>query len=119
MKRAITRLAFHCPDDLTDKQWVYCIHWTWNLHGNCGVIPDYIPTNDLQRIVEEFETKIDAGPNLATIDWLWDEYDRSSSIGYERFRPTSAENWAQLETWYYRDELSWWQSEYERMAAEK
>ena len=122
MKTAITRLALNCPDDLTDDQWAYCIGWTWNLHGNYGLLPDYIPTDDLERIVEEFEAKIDAGPSLATIDWLWDEYYRSapSAHNYERFRPTSPANQSQLEAGAHGgNPLSWWRSEYERRATKR
>ena len=120
METAITRLAFHCPSDLTDDQWAYCILWTWNLHGNYGVVPDFIPTADLQRIVEQFEAKIDAGPSLATIDWLWDEYYRSvpGAHEYERYRPTSPAN--QLEAGTRGSyPLSWWRSEYEQRVAKR
>jgi hypothetical protein len=122
METAITRLALNCPSDLTDDQWAYCILWTWNLHCNYGVVPDYIPTADLERIVEDLEGKIDAGPSLATIDWLWDEYYRwaPSAHNYERYRPTSPANQSQLEAGAHGgNPLSWWRSEYERRVAKR
>ena len=120
MQTAIARLALHRPDDLTDDQWAYCILWTSNLHCNCGVVPDFIPTDELQRIVEEFEAKIDAGPSLATIDWLWDEYHRSSSVDYQRWRPTSADNRSQFEAGAHSgNPLSHWRSEYEQLTTER
>ncbi|MBN1908424.1 MAG: hypothetical protein JW818_01680 [Pirellulales bacterium] len=123
MKAAITRLAFYRPDDLTDDQWAHCIFWTWNLHGNYGVVPDFIPTADLERMVTEFEAKIDEGPNRATIDWLWDEYYRSApnAHNYEQFRPTLPNNLADLEAGVYDDDysLSWWRSEHERLTGKE
>ena len=80
MEMAILRLAFHRPSDLTDDQWAYCISWTYNLHRNFGVIPDWFPTDELERVVETLEAEIDAGPSLATIDWIWDEYCREVTI---------------------------------------
>ena len=94
MEMAISSLALYCPSDLTESQWAGCIGWTWQLNCNSASFP-FMATSDLQRILEEFEAKIVAGPNLATIDWLWDEYDRFSSIDYQRFRPTSADNLAE------------------------
>ncbi len=122
MDTAILRLALNRPDDLTDDQWAYCILWTWNLHCNCGVLPSLIPTTDLERIATELESKIDAGPNLDTIDWLWDEYVQSApgAHNYERFRPTSPDNQSELEVGAHAgNPLSKWCSKYERWAAKK
>lgn len=116
METAITRLAMHHPHDLTEDQWAYCIAWTWNLHVNYGGHPDYIPTDELERIVEEFEAKIDNGPNLATIDWLWDEYYRAypRAHNYETWRPTSPANRSQFETGDHGgNPLAEWRSRYE------
>ncbi|HAV62612.1 MAG TPA: hypothetical protein DCY13_09630 [Verrucomicrobiales bacterium] len=122
MLTAIAHLAVSNNEDLTDGQLAYCVGWTWNLHCNCGVLPQWLPTAELERIVEELEAKIDAGPNRATIDWLWDEYGRLSSIDYQRFRPTLVENWSQQETrgWEaWTGQLAKWQSRYEEMASKK
>ena len=121
MEIAIARLAFNRPEALTDDQWAHCIFWTWNLHDNFGSVPDFIPTADLERILAEFEAKIDAGPNRATIDWLWDEYYRSApnAHGYEKYRPTLPNNLADIEPGSYDDDnsLSWWRSEYDRLTS--
>jgi hypothetical protein len=120
MEMAILRLAFHRPSDLTDEQWAYCIGWTVNLHHNFGVIPDWFPTDELERVAEQLEAEIDAGPSLATIDRIWDEYCREVTItlgGHERYRPTSPDNRAAFDR--SRRSLSWYQAEYQRRLAEK
>ncbi len=121
METAIARMALRPPSDVTDDQWAYCMLRTWNLHTNYGG-DDYIPTRDLQRIVEEFEVKIDAGPSLSTIDWLWDAYSRSAprAHNYERYRPTSAVNRSELEAGNHGgNPLSWWRTEYERRVSRR
>lgn len=120
MKVAITQLSMNRPDDLTDDQWAYCILWTWNLHGNYGYLP-YMPTDELEGIVEEFEVKSEADPSLETIDWLWDEYMRvaPSASHYEHFRPTLLENRSDFEAGAHGgNPLSNWQESYEKMVAE-
>lgn len=117
MKIAITHLSLNRPDDLTDDQWAYCILWTWNLHCNYGYF-SYIPTGELERIVEEFEAKSEAGPSLETIDWLWDEYMRTAprAAHFEHFRPTSPGNRSEFEDGAHGgNPLSSWQANYEEM----
>lgn len=117
MQMAIARLALTCPSGLAEHQWSYCIYWTWNLHCNYGIISSYVPTEDLQRIVAEFEKKIDAGASLATIDWLWDEYYRSFSGArdYERYRPTSLDKLSELDAEFLGPyTLDWWRSKYDQ-----
>lgn len=111
------RLSLSCPNELSDDQWVYCIVWTWNLHSNYGLLPGYIPTSDLQRIVEEFESKINAGPNLTTIDWFWDEYFLAAPLAhnYEHWRPTSPANKTQFQTGAHGgNPLLDWRAQYEQ-----
>jgi len=118
MEIAITRLAFHRPEHLTDDQWAYCILWTWMLHVNYGGVPSYVPTEDLERIVTEFEARIDAGPDLATIDWLWDEYFKAypRARNYDHWRPTSPENREYFEAGAHSgNPLSDWQTKFKRL----
>ena len=122
MEIAIARLAFHRPGHLTDDQWAYCILLTWNLHSNYGVIPQYLPTDDLERIVAELEAKIEAGPDLATIDWLWDEYFKAypRARNYDHWRPTLPANRSQFEAGAHGGyPLSHWRSEYKRMVSHR
>ncbi|HUG19433.1 MAG TPA: hypothetical protein VMM56_10670 [Planctomycetaceae bacterium] len=122
METAITRLALHRPSDLTDDQWAYCILYTWNLHTGYGGVPSYVPTDDLERIVAEFETRIDAGPDLATIDWLWEEYFRAypRARNYNKYWPTSPDYLARFEAGDHGGyPLSYWRSKYEQRIGNK
>jgi|GEM_PF-1549629 hypothetical protein len=120
MQIAITRLAFHRPKELTDDQWAYCILSTWNLQIGYAH-PSYIPTADMKRIVEELEAKIEAGPDLGTIDWFWDEYYRvyPSTQSNEWMRPTTLENRSQFEAGDHGGyPLSYWQAEYKALVSQ-
>ncbi len=112
------RFAYYRPNDLTDEQWASCLSWTYNLHHNYGVHPDWFPTDELQRVVEKLEVEID--PSLATIDWIWDEYSRIVTIGlggHEKHRPTCPTNRAKFER--SRRTLARYQTEYKRRLAER
>lgn len=118
MATAITRLAMHQPPGIAKEQWAFCIHWTWNLHANFGAM-FYAPTGGLQRLARQLNSRIDSGPDLSTIDWVWDQYIEMypPSAAYEKWRPTSPQN---REAFLMGSEalggspLSWWQSEYRR-----
>ena len=119
METAILRLSVHCPSDLTDDQWAFCIAHTMGLHNNFTY---FMPTTDLERIVEEFEGEIDASPSLTTIDWLWEEYYRSArgARDCEPDRPTSPANQSLLEAGIHSgNPLSMWRSMSERRVAKK
>ncbi len=98
MNLAILRLSVVCPPGLTEDQWAYCITWTWMMHGNYGSVPSYVPTDELDRIGDELNHKIDHGADLTTIDWIWDEYIKAYPRVrvFNHYRPTSAENKEQL-----------------------
>ena len=120
METTIMRLAVSGPADLTDDQWAYCIVWTWNLHCACGTHPSLLPTAELTRLVAELQAKIDAGPNLATIDWFWDEYIRlaSGAHNYSHFRPTSPHNRSDFEAGAHGGHpISTWRCDYEERVA--
>ncbi len=93
MEVAILSLAATCPPELTADQWAYCIGWTWNLHSNYGYY-QAISTHDLDQIASGLQERVDQGPDLATIDWVWDQYMESYSPArhYEHYRPTAPEN---------------------------
>lgn len=115
MQSEILRLSEFRPAKLTDDQWAYCILWTWNLHSNYGFSD--ISTSDLLRLTDEFQRKVDSGPDLATIDWLWDEYLKAvpRAKNYDHFRPTSEANRADfLSGFHGGNPLSQWHSEYLR-----
>ncbi|MBD3672636.1 MAG: hypothetical protein HUJ26_03825 [Planctomycetaceae bacterium] len=118
MEIAITRLAFHRPENLTDDQWAYCILLTWNLQTGYAH-PSYIPTEEIERICAELEVRIDAGPDLATIDWFWDEYYRvyPPTQSNEWMRPTTADNREQFEAGAHGGHpLSYWQTKFKRLS---
>jgi hypothetical protein len=120
MDRAIARLADKCPAGLTDDQWAYCIVWTWNLNSNYGHF-NFVPTEDLLRIEEELQRRIDAGADVATIDWIWDEYVRAypRAANYEHFRPTDGRNKADFEAGAHDGyPLSFWRTMYGKLAAQ-
>ena len=93
MEVALLRLSETVPAGLTEDQWAFCLLRTWNLHSNYGDYP-YVPVADLQRIERALHSRIDAGANLTTIDWIWDEYLRACprAVHYDRYRPTAPDN---------------------------
>ncbi len=97
MELAILQLSEKCPGELSEAQWAYCITWTLTLHGNFGSSPSpgHVPTDDLERITNELNRRIDAGADLGTINWIWDQY----IVAYPRaaryevsYRPTGDTN---------------------------
>lgn len=122
MEIAILKLAVNRPPELTDDQWAYCIAWTWNLNANYGTHPSYVPTDDLERVARGLEQRIDHGPRLATIDWVWDQYIKACprARSYEQFRPTAPENKAAFEAGEHGgNSLSWFRSNYEQRVAQR
>lgn len=101
MQLAILRLSLKCPDGLSEAQWAYCVAWTMNLHGNYGSwpVPGHVPTEDLNRIADELNRRIDLGADLGTIDWVWDQYFLAypRAAHYNNYRPTGEENRAEFE----------------------
>jgi hypothetical protein len=98
METSILRLSFHRPDDLSEEQWAGCIFLSYNLAGNSAPVESYMPTLYLERIQSELEARIDAGPDLMTIEWLWDEFKSYSKIDYQQYRPTLPHWWEDIST---------------------
>lgn len=122
MDIAILRLTETRPPELTDDQWAYCITRTWNLHCNYGLIPSYVPTHELERIERELQRRIDTGPDLATIDWIWDQYIQCCprAKDYEHYRPTARHNKAQFEAGSHAgNPLSIWRAKYKEQVAQQ
>ncbi|MDB5391113.1 MAG: hypothetical protein JWM11_6759 [Planctomycetaceae bacterium] len=118
----VLRLAVNRPEDLTDDQWAYCVTYTWIMHSNYGSIEYYISTSDLEQLADELHDKIDAGPDLATIDWFWDAYlqaaPRSQSL--KNFRPTAPSNRDALKAGGHGgNPLSQWRRDYEKRTGHK
>jgi hypothetical protein len=121
MDVAVLRLAEHCPAELTDDQWAYCVMWTWNLHRNFGTSHTYVPTRDLARIERELQTRIDNGVDLATIDWIWDHYIQSypRARNYDHYRPTAPHNKEAFEAGHHGgNPLSQWRADYKKEVAQ-
>ena len=121
MATAIYKLSVSRPPELTDAQWAYCIAWTLRLNENYGSYP-YVSTHDLGRIAEGLEERIGRGPDLTTIDWVWDQYIEAypPASTYERFRPTSPQNRAEFQgggNGVYP--LSWFRSQYQQTVAQQ
>ena len=117
METAILKLAVARPPDLTDDQWAYCIFWTWNLQGNYGSVPSYVPTADLERIAAGLERRIERGVSVQTIDWVWDQYIQAfpDAASYNHHRPTAPRNRARFEAGDHGgNPLSVWRADYER-----
>jgi hypothetical protein len=89
----ILSLAERRPNDVDSKQWAACLHWTWNLHANCGAATYFDPrARDL--LLEEFDRRLQKEVSLSTIDWIWDQYVLHSRGGRrysDHYRPTTAE----------------------------
>ena len=117
METSLLRMAFHRPEEVSEGQWVRCIGWSWQLIGNSASNPVYMSTQDLRWIKENLDAKIDNGPSLETISWLWNEVDHRSKINYRRHR---VEWEARPEDWDgSHDDLINFQQDYKaRMARE-
>jgi hypothetical protein len=79
------------PADVPPGQWEFMVGWTLNLHGNWGSSPTYVDRDQMWPYLDELERRLEGPVNVATIDWIWDEYARitKGGRGYgERYRPT-------------------------------
>jgi hypothetical protein len=106
IEERIVRLAKKRPQEVSPNQWAYDIHWTWNLHCNCGT-PDQFDGNERERFLAEFDRRLEGRVDLGTIDWIWDEFSEHSRCGgwYSRnFRPTDP---AHLRAWFTGQEAGY------------
>lgn len=71
--------------------------WTLNLHANCASDFTQVDSRAAEVFVDELERRIGGTVNLATIDWIWDEYSKFTKHGKEysdKYRPTDPERLA-------------------------
>jgi hypothetical protein len=122
MEVTILRLSKEVPAGLTEEQWAYCIVYTWMLHGNFGSMPSHVPTDDLIRIERGLQEKIDQGADLATIDWVWNQYIKGypRARHFDHFRPTAPNNKTDFEAGNHGgNPLSQWRADYERRVTQQ
>ena len=103
----IVRLADKRPEGMTPGQWAYCLHWTWNLHTNCGGYEDWRNSGDRASFSAEFDRRLQAAVDLSTIDWIWDQYASRATGGRDYaslYRPTDPGN---IRKWYEEEKESY------------
>jgi hypothetical protein len=94
VEKRIVRIAAKRPQDVSPNQWAYYVHWTWNLHCNCGT-PDQFDWTERAKFLAEFDRRLEGRVDVGLIDWIWDEYAKHSGCGrnYSRnFRPTEPDH---------------------------
>jgi hypothetical protein len=99
-REELETLAKKRPPDFTREQWNNIVGWTINAHGNTVVATwprwgSRIPRTEMDRFLAELRRRLSGPVDLATIDWIWDEFERlAPELGPQysrRYRPTSAE----------------------------
>ena len=100
MQRAILQLATKCPADVSRERWAHCIGWTWQLHGNYGPYWHW-DQDERQGFIEELEQRVNGPVDMATIDWIWNQYVEHADGGenYEGYRPTRPESLAEVDSY--------------------
>jgi len=92
MTAGFEALRFRRPLEISAAEWDHQLRWLHNLAGNCLCVDRYVPTRTLGQLADDLERRIAGEVDLRTVDWIWDEVARVSTIGpgySERFRPTS------------------------------
>ena len=82
------------PPDVSREAWEFVICWTLQLHGNCGW-RSFVDPAKREPFAAELERRLASPVNMATIDWIWDDYCGLSRLGQSysnRFRPTHPDN---------------------------
>lgn len=90
----IRHLACKRPPDVPKGQWEFMVGWTWQMHGNCGVVYQWVEPNWRDGFAAELERRLAEPMTVADIDWIWDEYAAHTKYGqsYGRYRPTRSED---------------------------
>jgi hypothetical protein len=89
VERRIVELADKRLEGVTPEQWAYCLDTTWNLHVNFGAY-DYFDPKRRDEFLAEFGRRLARPIDLATIDWIWDQYVEHAHARHysESYRPT-------------------------------
>ena len=76
-------------------QWNNVVGWTIQGHTNTLIANWWIPRAEMDRFLAELRERLRGPVELATIDWIWDEFERLApdhGPTYSRnHRPTSPE----------------------------
>jgi hypothetical protein len=85
IRQIIKDLRPRCPPDLTARQWESAVGWTLNLHANSLLFQADAQT--IRKFEGRLRKKVVGEVNLATIDWIWQEYAQVCRGGaqYQRF----------------------------------
>jgi hypothetical protein len=90
------------PPDVSRQQWKCVVAWTLNGHANILTTFRNNPQAERDRFLAELRERLNGPVTLATIDWIWDQYEMlNPSYGpvYSgRYRPTSPERLREFET---------------------
>jgi len=93
-------LASKRPSEIPRAQWEYVVGWTLELHANCASDFTQISLEDKEKFARELEIRLNGEIDLATIDWIWDEYSRFARTGQtysDKYRPTLPERLKEAE----------------------
>lgn len=104
-------LAERKPGEVGAKQWASCIYWTWNLHASYGLL-DCFDAHEKAMFLDQFDHKLRGNVDLATVDWIWDQY-ASGSVGAamysDRYRPTTPDRLENAARYSYQESrLDFW-----------
>lgn len=94
-------LADKRPSNVSRKQWDEVVSWTLNAESNTVSSHRWIPWAEMERFEAELKQRLEAPTvEMATIDWIWDEFARLAPSGQwysDNFRPTLPERLAEFE----------------------
>jgi hypothetical protein len=79
------------PPDVPLGEWEFMIGWTINLHANYGHSWYWVNRERRYHFLREFERRLQAPVDAATIDWIWDEFAQHTKGGQDysdKYRPT-------------------------------
>jgi hypothetical protein len=97
----LQELARSRPSGLTPKQWNNVVGWTITGHANTLGTTRHISRSDMDHFRTNLSHRLKRPVDLATIDWIWDEFERlSPHTGPEyarKYRPTSPEKLNEFE----------------------
>lgn len=87
VERLIGSLAQRRPPNVTRGQWASAVAWTWNLHGN-SLLMFEVDGPTIAAFEQRLKDRLDGNVDMATIDWIWNEYAHLSPHGakYQRFK---------------------------------